>query len=353
MVDYTLPTRGQQDWDDEIAAAFAALSDGIDDQGLPSGGVEGQIPVKVSSTAYDVEWGSTNILDCGDVNVPGSIDDGAVPTWVASSQRFDLLVPSTVGEVQDDLADHIADGHIYMMRGVILEDGVPTPDGLPEDCLVIHLEPLSFGYSAYVGSASATDKTTCSIVVGSSIPANTLVVVGVVTGSSDVTATISDSSSNTWTASTTRVYQSTTVTSQIFHSRLSTQIDSGDSITLTTSAETGNLLMAALTISGSATSPLDRSAVSGQSSTLAPSVGPTTTLSSSPQVAVACFGYNPTGRSITFDTAWSKVGEKVTSNRYLALLTKTVSTTAAVSCSGTITGSTAVTAFTLATYKSS
>lgn len=52
MVDYTLPTAGQLDWDDEIAAVFAAF----DDAAVPGGGASGAVLTKASADDYDMAW---------------------------------------------------------------------------------------------------------------------------------------------------------------------------------------------------------------------------------------------------------------------------------------------------------
>lgn len=337
---------------DRVAALEAATANDLDDLSdvNTSGVADGDVLTYVSATQTwvpEAPAATSTLGGLSDVDTTGIVD-GDILQWDATGSEWVPVDPPAAGDYA--ATDHT---HTYQLTGVVLEQGdpLPTSPALPDGALIFRLANVTFGYGVNVGTATGTFGTTATLTVGTSVAAGALLVVGVGWGAADVTFSVADSQSNTYTAATTRLYQSTTTGVQLFYSVLTTGLSSGDTITVTSSASTNHIAMVVSSVIGPNATPLDQAATNGQVNTTAPTVGPTSTLASSPQIAFAAIAYIPTDRTFTPDSGWTLAGSASTGTRAVYLIYKEVSDTTAVTGGGTITGTQVVTASALATFK--
>jgi hypothetical protein len=318
---------------------------------LDSGGVRYPVdPIDTATKLAAVDstvagLAAFSVSDAADVDTAGRSDGHALYYDSAEDEHYYAPVPTA--------GDFATSGHThpYLLQGVVIENGGSVPGDLPSSGLVFELEPITFGFGQLVGTATGTSVSSRTITPAATLAANTLLVLGLVTGSADVTASVTDSAGNTWASAGSRIYQASTVTSQLFYSRITTQLTTSSTITVTLSASTGHVAAVCASVVGSVASPLDKSAGQGQNNTTSPSSGATATLASSPQIGFGCIGYNPTDRTFTPASGWTLSGSASTGSRACYLIHRQVSTTGAVTASGTITGATVNTASTVATFK--
>lgn len=190
-----------------------------------------------------------------------------------------------------------------------------------------------------IASVSST-----TITLPAAIPAGTFLVLAIGNnGSALSTNTATDSRGNTWVQGG-GVLQGSTGSSRIMRCRVTTALQVGDTITITSSAAKSRWAMVLAAFDNVPANTLDASATNIATSA-APSVGPSGATTTASELVVATFMFTSGGGTFTPGSGVTEAGEVVTAagstDRGCALVYKYVTATGAQTLAGILTSSVA------------